>query len=119
MPIRANFNNETAYAIFFLTLLSGILSAVIGLIAVVGIFRESPWTLNAVAMNLFLVVTSYGVGFFQHGSVNSNYLSRAIGGILVSVAWFAYFMLSECVVNTLGRNLFSAPIADPDPVSLP
>jgi hypothetical protein len=110
---------DRGHTIFLLSFISSALSALIGLLATIGIFRGSPWALNAVAMNLLLVMTSYGIGFFQHGSFNSNYLTRAITGILVSIAWFAYFMVSERVRNTLGHNLLKAPIPVPDPISLP
>jgi hypothetical protein len=119
LPTPLTFISDKAHTIFLVSLISSTLSALIGGLATIGIFRRTPWALNAVAMNLLLVITSYGIGFFQHGSFNSNYLSSAITGILISLAWFAYFMTSERVRNTLGQNLLKAPIPVPDPISLP
>ena len=124
LPTFANmhtvpFATDRAHEIFLINLISSILTAFIGVLATIGIFRRSPWALNAVAMNLLLVIASYGIGFLQHGSFNSDYLSRAIPGIFVSVAWFAYFMVSERVRNTLGQNLLKAPTVSPETISLP
>lgn len=113
------FASDRAHTIFLLTFISSALSALIGVLATIGIFRQRPWTLNAVAMNLLLIIISYGVGFLQHGALNSTYVPRAVAGIFYTVAWLAYFMLSERVRNTLGHNLFKAPIPAPVPISLP
>jgi len=113
------FATDRAHTIFLLTFISSALSALIGVLATIGIFRDRPWILNAVAMNLLLIVISYGIGFLQHGALNSTNVSRALIGILSTVAWLAYFMLSERVRNTLGHNLFKSPIPVPDPITLP
>ena len=102
---------DRAHVIFLVNLISSSLSALIGILATIGIFRRSPWALNAVA--------TYGIGFLQHGSLNSPYLPRSIGVILVTIAWFFYFTSSERVRNTLGHNLLKPPIPSPDPISLP
>jgi hypothetical protein len=119
MHATVPFTTDRAHEIFLINLISSTLSALIGVLATIGIFRRTPWALNAVAMNLLLVIASYGIGFLQHGSFNSAYLSRAIPGMLVSIAWFSYFMVSERVRNTLGHNLLKAPIPSPEPISLP
>ena len=110
---------DRAHAIFLVNLISSSLSALIGILATIGIFRRTPWALNAVAMNLLLIIATYGIGFLQHGSLNSPYLSRSVGAILVTIAWFFYFTSSERVRNTLGHNLLKPPIPSPDPISLP
>jgi hypothetical protein len=113
------FATDRAHTIFLLTFISSALSALIGVLAAIGIFRQKPWALNAVAMNLLLIVISYGIGFLQPGSFNSTYVPRAISGLLCTTAWLFYFMLSERVRNTLGHNLFKSPLPAPEPISLP
>jgi hypothetical protein len=107
---------DKVHAIFLLVVISGTLSALIGVLATIGIFRASPWALNMVGMNLLCIIISDGIGFLQHGTLNSDFLTRAITGILISIAWFAYFMDSGRVRNTLGHNLFKVPATQTTPL---